>query len=789
MENQNKPLSTNYNQSIKIEQEILSNGLQLFAHSTDNKDKTDWQPLFTHLSNVSRLSADYAKIFNGDEFAEIIGLLHDLGKATQAFQHRLEGSSIRVDHATWGAIKVCEKYPTWGTLMAYVIAGHHAGLTNGTTQKQTPNRPSLTLAERLQQKTNLPPLIEEFFKTLQPLLTATVKQPNLKTNPPQLSFQLMVYVRMLLSCLVDADRLDTEIFYLKAHQLPIIERGDYPTPQQIKQAVDAYLATFYPTTPIHHLRQQILTAVKNKANLPTGIFSLTVPTGGGKTLSSLSFAFDHICYHADKQQGLRRVIYAIPFTSIIEQNAQVFRQVLGQSLSHAVIEHHSAFNGSDVIDPDYPTEKTKLHQATENWDAPLIVTTTVQLMESLFSNRTTKLRKLHNIAGSVIILDEVQMLPLHLLLPCIEMLKELVANYGCSVVLCTATQPALIKREGFMHGFEQVVELAESETINPKQLYEDFQRVTVRYIGEHSDESLCERILEKKQALCIVNSRQQAQSLFKRLIEQTDHVYHLSTYMCAEHRTQILNQVRDRLKKGLPCWLISTSLIECGVDIDMPYVLRAEAGLDSIAQAAGRCNREGKSATSDSVVEIFQSTDHASPNQLKIYANKTREVLRQPMYEHEPLGLSAIWQYFNKLYFHLDKQLDQPDILANVKRCRFDSLPFAWVNDNFQVIKSAMTTVIVPFDEKAESTIEQIRALPDKMSVSALARQLQRYNIAMPNKMAENLCNQGELIYLQPQRFGKQFLVMRSLQPMYSDAMGFNPEQNPFALKFDEISW
>src|SRR5690554_3554117 len=306
----------------------------------------------------------------------------------------------------------------------------------------------------------------------------------------------------------------------------------------------------------------------------------------------------------------------------------------------------------------------------QNWDAPIIVTTSVQFFESLFANRPSRCRKLHNIANSVVILDEVQTLPLKLLRPCVTLLNELALNYKTSLVLCTATQPALNKEQGFLHGFENVKELAP----NPIELYEKLRRVNVRHIGTLSDEELAAEFEVKDQLLCIVNNRRHARALYQA-IEHLPGTFHLTTLMYAKHRSEVLAEIRQTLKAGKPCRVVSTSLIEAGVDVDFPLVLRAEAGLDSIAQAAGRCNREGRRGHDDSEVLVFATAnpDWAPPTELKQFAQAFRTV--EPRYREDLLAPEAIRAYFHELYWQKGaSELDAHDLLGMLKGCREDSL-------------------------------------------------------------------------------------------------------------------
>lgn len=343
--------------------------------------------------------------------------------------------------------------------------------------------------------------------------------------------------------------------------------------------------------------------VRRGAATSTGLFTLTVPTGGGKTLASLGFALDHA-----KQHNLRRIIYAIPFTSIIDQSASVFRSVLGDEY---ILEHHSSLDEDTFKARE---QRDKLRLAMEDWAAPVVVTTNVQLFESLFANRPSRCRKLHNLANSVIILDEAQTLPLRLLRPCLAALDELAKHYGATIVLCTATQPALDIRE-FKHGG---LELAGRELApDPKELAQKLRRVQIVRGHELDDDNLVSALAEQEQAMIIVNTRKHALDLYKKAKQAgLDGVIHLTTRQYAAHRRGILDRVRLDLKEGRPCRLIATSLVEAGVDIDFPRVWRAEAGLDQIAQAAGRCNREGKYPVEQSLVTIFKAKDNKPPREV-----------------------------------------------------------------------------------------------------------------------------------------------------------------------------
>lgn len=717
-------------------------GVRFFAHSTARWDRADWQGLQDHLQAVGNLAARFAQPFDGGALAHAAGLLHDLGKYTHEFQRRLSGENIRAEHSTHGAQVAVGRYgKQLGMMLAYVIAGHHSGLANGSDPGERTG-----LKDRLAAD-GLPKLLDDWRQEIE--LPAQLTPPKFTphADPQRAFFQLGFCTRMLFSCLVDADFLDTEAFYDRVEG-QTSKRLPGPALTDLRAALDGYLAGFMADSEVNRLRARILNHVRAQAQLATGLFSLTVPTGGGKTLASLAFALDHAIRH-----GLQRVIYVIPFTSIVEQNAAVFRHALGSLGEAAVLEHHSAFE-DEALKGQSARDKLKL--ATENWDAPIIVTTAVQFFEGLFAARTSRCRKLHHIAGSVVILDEAQTLPLKLLRPCVAAIDELSLNYRASVVLCTATQPALRANEGesergFAGGLRNVRELAPE----PASLYRQLERVRVRHVGSLDDTALAERLRRHEQVLCIVNNRRHARALFELIADQRG-ARHLTTLMCAVHRRRVLDKVRIALKAGRPCRLVSTSLVEAGVDVDFPHVLRAEAGLDSIAQAAGRCNREGRRATADSEVHVFAADAWPAPPELKQYAQATRTVMRN--HRDDPLSLGAIDAYFRELYWQKGAQsLDEHDILGRFHDGRWDNMPFDTVASKFRIIDSRLRPVIVPFDGKAKDYLARlvVAEYPGQM-----ARKLQPYTVNVPQHALDELIKGGAVQPVQPQRFGEQFMAL-----------------------------
>jgi CRISPR-associated endonuclease/helicase Cas3 len=699
-------------------------------------------------------------VFHAGELARPAGLLHDVGKCTEDFQRRLAGAALRVDHATWGAKLAEKQYGQLGYLIAYAIAGHHAGLANGLESGER-----TALGERLR-GAGLPPLSENWRQEIE-LPERSLHWPFPIVDERYGRFQMSFLVRMLFSCLVDADYLDTEAFYNRIDgKGPARETLSLKCQTErlkgLRVQLDQYLATFQPTSDVNRIRAEILTHVRQQAKCDPGLFSLTVPTGGGKTLASLAFALDHAIEH-----GLRRVIFVIPFTSIVEQNARVFRKALGDLGEEAVLEHHSAFTAPTVsrAEAERYQSQEKLRLAMENWDAPIVVTTAVQFFESLFAARSSQCRKLHNIAGSVVILDEAQTLPLKLLRPAVAAIDELARNYRASVVLCTATQPAL-QKPTLPDGLEKVRELAP----NPPELFRRLQRVVVRHIGEVDDETLSRLIGEREQVLCIVNNRRHARAVYQAMAKLPG-ARHLTTLMCARHRSKVLDEIRDDLEAKRPCRLVSTSLIEAGVDVDFPCVLRAEAGLDSVAQAAGRCNREGKrdSVLSEVLIFIPANKDWAPPPELQQFANAARDVFRKRSKDGDLLSPEAIQAYFKELYWQKGiDALDAKKLLTRLQSSRVETLPMETLAAEFRMIETVQLPVIVPYDDIARGALQQLRFV-DK--IGGIARKLQPYLVQVPRAGFDALCKSGAIQPVAPEKWGEQFMELLNMD-VYDDAFG-----------------
>lgn len=507
---------------------------------------------------------------------------------------------------------------------------------------------------------------------------------------------------MLFSCLVDADFIDTESFMLGGD----FQRGSFDSIPHLRKKLTLFLESLNnPSSLINVKRNKILQNCIDKANEPKGLYSLTVPTGGGKTISSLAFALTHAEKHS-----MSRIIYVIPFTNIIEQNAKVFADILGRN---NVLEHHSGFEYDNEDDED-----KKLYLSSENWDAPIIVTTNVQFFESLFASRTSKCRKNHNIANSVIIFDEAQMLPTPYLLACTRAIAELVHNYSCTAILCSATQPSL---DPFFP-----TEVKRTEIIqDPIELYTFFKRVNIKLIGFMADDMLIEYITKLKQVLCIVNTRKQAQNLYQLL--NKDGSFHLSTLMYPEHRKSVLEQIKTLLKNGQPCRVIATSLIEAGVDIDFPVVFRANAGLDSIIQAAGRCNREGRQRLEESNTYVFEPDESYKSSMSWRQAAEATDIIAKN-YPNDIGNLDAIHDYFKELYSIKGEMLDREAIVSRLENGYQNggSFPFRTIAQEFKLIDSKSHAILIP---DTPESIEYAKRLRKGERNRNLMRSVGRYCI------------------------------------------------------------
>ena len=638
----------------------------LLAHGATD-EHPEGQSIEAHLKGTGELAETFAAEFGAAANGKLCGLAHDIGKYSDEFQLRLRGGK-KVDHATAGAI---ECFKIKAAFEAVCVIGHHSGLPNvghkdaDTTESQT------FFGRKLRAEQGG---IPDYRKNW----NGHIALPQDYFRPSGRGFATAFYIRMLYSCLVDADYIDTETFMNGD-----AGRGNYEPLSALCDKLTAYISKWNnPTREIDILRQKILNSCIEKASAPRGIFSLTVPTGGGKTVASMAFALNHAVANS-----MKRIIYVIPYTSIIEQNAKVFRDILGQE---NVVEHHSQVSYELSENADELEYRSAL--ATENWDAPVIVTTAVQFFESLYANRSSKCRKLHNIANSVIIFDEAQMIPSNNLRPCVAAIAELVRAYNATAVLCTATQPAIDEMLLEYSKKESVVELCP----DVDGMFEKFRRTSFEKEGRLTTDELVSRLESQQQVLCIVNTRKFAQEVYEAL--PSEGRFHLSTLMCPVHRKQKLDEIRERLKSGKTCRVVSTSLIEAGVDVDFPRVFREMAGLDSILQAAGRCNREGKRSAESSIVTVFESENKVN-KLIAVNRDAAEETVRDWT---QPNTTSTIERYF-KAYRDFLRNDDKSGVItASEKGISGCGLPFEWIAKEFKLIDQNTFAVYIPIGEGKE---------------------------------------------------------------------------------------
>lgn len=675
------------------------------AHISDDRTQT----VVEHLEGTAALCGEFAAAFGCREHGEAVGSMHDVGKCSDEFQQRLLGGKI-VDHATAGALEYARLDMVWASLC---IIGHHGGLPDFGNNMDGDDSP--TMMGRLKRAfQNGIPKYESPFKAY-----PVPPPPGYGKDGLTDSF----IIKMLYSCLVDADYLDTEAFMLGGSSV----RSKGESMIALRDKLSEFVKPWYPPkNELNRLRCSILESCIQKGDGNRGLYSLTVPTGGGKTIASLAFALNHAV-----KNGLDRIIYVIPYTSIIEQTAEVFRNVLGEN---NVLEHHS---GSVVDVPEGESTQTQFNAlAAENWDAPVIVTTSVRFFESLYANRSSACRKLHNIANSVIIFDEAQMLPSAHLRPCVAAMSKLAANFRSTLVLCTATQPVLAPL------FSQYAPKLSAEEICPdtSKLYRSLKRCMIDFAGKLSNESLASKLETAEQVLCIVNSRKAAQDIYRLLPSEGS--FHLSTLLYPEHRRELLAEIRKRLSEGLPCRVVSTSLIEAGVDVDFPLVYREMSGLDSILQAAGRCNREGKRPAETSRTIVFES-ENPSPAMLGVNIGAAKETIALHADVTTP---EAIECYFRSFLDLSDKQHDVFDIVgAFEKGIQGCMLPFKTAAESFRFINDASKTVYIP----TKSNAEDIAALKNGVRTKALFRRLGRFGVGIYEKHFNELLACGDIVLLE----------------------------------------
>ncbi|HHU83519.1 MAG TPA: CRISPR-associated helicase Cas3' [Firmicutes bacterium] len=739
---------------------------KLIAHVRKNTDDTWATPhfLLDHLYVTAKMAGEFASKFGSKEWGNAVGLTHDAGKSRLEWQQylrlksgyfdeeaHLEGKPGKMPHAIHGA-KLVEEFhgKGIGRILSYCIAGHHAGLPDWSPAEGT-GRASLEF--QLTQVKNLEEIDQSILERIK------LSKPSMIPRQFSKELDMALWIRMLYSCLVDADFLDTESYM---DQEKADARGGYCSIPELLERLSRFNKELDETsedTPVNQIRRSVRKKCIEMAKEPPGFFSLSVPTGGGKTLSSLTFGLEHAKIH-----NLDRIIYVIPYTSIIEQNADVFRKALGDD---QVVEHHSS------LDEEDSTPKSRL--AAENWDAPVIVTTSVQFFESLFAAKSSRCRKLHNIANSVVVLDEAQLVPVDYLAPILGTMQLLVDHYNVSFVISTATQPAFGERIVDGKAFKGLSNIREimGDEADVRKLYDSLKRVRVElpedFHTPSSWEEIADELKQYKQVLCIVSDRKSCRELHKLMPKGT---YHLSALMCGQHRSEIIEIIRNKLKNKETVRVISTQLVEAGVDFDFPVVYRALAGLDSIAQAAGRCNREGKISELGKVV-VFVAPKKPPSGILRKAADTTCSILSATQ-QRDPLEYSIFTDYFSELYWKANS-LDVKGIISLLKPEPQDcGIYFRTAAERFRIIDdSRQKTILIRYGE-GDKLIDILKFKgPDR----SLLRKLQRHTVNVYNEEFNLMRQRGSIEEVQPGIYALTSSIEYSKDiGLMVDEISFDPE-------------
>ena len=741
--------------------------MKYIAHAKENSSAEkgfDIHLLEDHLRKVAKKAQDFAKEFGAGDWAYPAGLWHDLGKYRAAFQayiqrgtginpdaHIEKDSDPRTNHASTGAIYARDKLGGMSLPLAYMIAGHHAGLPDYESDKAR----GASLSEVLERDK---PLLQEALREQIPECVLSCDTPTTPC-PGEDPSGAHLWIRMLFSCLVDADFLDTESF-MSPHlskQRPVAIPLD-----EFRNAFNENMATKMQESlpsPVNKIRAEFLSQCRQAATKSPGIFTLTVPTGGGKTLSSLAFALKHAVLHEK-----RRIIYAIPYTSIIEQTATVFKEIVG-SLGDSILEHHSN------VEPDKESqENAKSRLATENWDAPIVVTTTVQFFESLFAARTSRCRKLHNIANSVVVLDEIQLLPLQHLAPIRKIMALLAEHYGVTFILSTAT-PTGLDEQNNPFGKKLLEGLSSTEIVrNPNEYYAQLKRVNYKLPKDFETSrgwvEIAEELAQYDSVLVIVNKRQDAKDLFELMLESMPSgTYHLSALMCAAHRSCVIDEIKKRLKDGKPTRVISTQLVEAGVDFDFPVVYRAMAGLDSIIQAGGRCNREGKLDAGKGKGNVVVFVPPSTPPKGTIgTAIASCISILSCLDGQESIDSPEIFErYFDHLFHQVETDTANMCDLLERDAGRLQ-IQFRTAALKFRMIDDANThTIYVRHGKEVDKWLEELRFHPNR----ELFRKLQRYSVTVYNHQFDAMLARGDIEEVSPGFYAQ------CNSEIYHDKLGF----------------
>lgn len=801
------------------------------ARTGGQTDQGEFESCAEHLMMTGCLCGAFTESFGLLKTGVKTGLAHDIGKYSDEFQKRIRGCKIRVDHSTVGAKLLAD---THAVLPAFAVMGHHSGLPDIGTRGDDPSEDSFCARCKRSEQTrpSVPVLSSSVESEIEGVLNTNLVDANHEEkkvfqrsqshtsaiSSPDPGFQIFSIAfaeRMLFSSLVDADRLDAEYFTRgncrkegadldwlspqvrsQVGEREILNSSDVSKAAEFAdrlatrirtsdlRAIDRLwkiqndfnekLAQKSSLSALNRKRAELLDSCLRHAHDNLGLFTLTAPTGSGKTNASLSFALKHAVEH-----GLRRVIYVIPYMSIIDQTVSNFER---EFPADQILPHYSEANFR-FKDPDQQSETdVQRLNAAENWNMPLVVTTAVQFFESLFSNQPSRCRKLHNIADSVIIFDEAQTLPSDFLRPCVKAIDELVRFYGCTAVLCTATQPEL--QEVFNSICISGEKPLQTTDITTKDFIQDpvFHRVTFRQTEEkQSDDDIADTMSENSECLTVVNTRKAAHEIYQRLtekVEDSDSVYCLTTLLTPYDRKKQIHQMREDLSNRENCRVVSTSLIEAGVDVDFPFVMREQAGLDSILQTAGRCNREGKRLASQSPVTVYVSSDHKVPRYMK--QSIAAFNLANDMFQSSEKAVaytvfdspSLIASYFIQLRsLRTEGGLDVKDILKHRQ------LDFAKICNDFHIIDSDTQTIYIPENDEAHGLCSRLIHNDEEPLTSADYRRLGQYSVQLYDCDIQSLKESGKLIDC-----GIGFVLAD--ESLYTEKLGVDSQIDPNAGLF-----
>lgn len=722
----------------------------------DSLPDSQKQSVREHLEQTAELAASMA-IDPWENVVFDMGLLHDIGKYQVSFQRKIRGENIRVDHSTCGAIEAAKNLSMPASIfMEYCIAGHHAGLPDGGRKEDQPGEISCghaTLSARLKQ-TNFDSY-DEYKRevSLRPINQERLgrylmeEACELQKSDPQRMAELFIdetsyFIRYCYSCLVDADSLDTEHFCHDINRATL--KTDF---EACLEKLDRQLVAFGENanqTLLQKTRADIQKQAFENITEDADVYLMNMPTGSGKTLCSAKCALMKVLGEHKKH-----IIYVIPYNSIISQTAKQFQQIFNGEGSKDtgtanILRHQSTYSVEDDENAD-DSFKLLVSRAVENWDADFIVTTEVQFFETLFSSRRSKLRKMHNMADSVLIFDEAHLIPVDFMQPCLEGIAVLTKKLACKAIFLTATMPdykALLDCYS-MPG------LRVRELITDKSRFDVFRKCRFMNLGEITEEQLLGRLGSSPSTLVVVNSRRTARSLYEKLGgESRRGLYHLSTYMTKRDIQSAIDSIRQALTEvredSDPVIVISTSLIEAGVDLDFCTAYRELTGLDSILQTGGRCNREGKRENGD--VYVFELNGGTGTRK----ADKDPKVIvtRALLKEYTDVSEEAcIREYYRRVYFadkdkitgkSMARQMIANGIPVNARNIPIGSIPFASYES--QMIISSDESLIVPETEKAQQLVEQIRYNGISRKVM---RELQQYTCSVPRDKLEELYGQG----------------------------------------------